>query len=133
MQRITFEGCTCIVAAPEDIEQLERELTAAKEELRMAVEVIDERAKERESLQSELALLRKRVEAADGLAEAAGCVVNRDAEYDRDKWVKDGAGWDSDMIELKHADAAYRATEGKKWVRKTTLRSRRNLSCTARR
>jgi predicted aldo/keto reductase-like oxidoreductase len=29
MQQIVFEGCSCVVAAPEDIEQLERELTAA--------------------------------------------------------------------------------------------------------
>jgi len=31
MQRIIFEGCECIVAAPEDIEALERELAEARE------------------------------------------------------------------------------------------------------
>lgn len=34
MQRIQFEGCTCIVSSPEDIEQLERELASARAELR---------------------------------------------------------------------------------------------------
>ena len=32
MQRITFEGCECIVAAPEDIEAIERELAAVRNE-----------------------------------------------------------------------------------------------------
>ena len=31
MQRIIFEGCECIVAAPEDIEALERELAEARD------------------------------------------------------------------------------------------------------
>lgn len=93
------------LAIPADFaRQLERELTAAKEELRMAVEVIDERAKERESLQAELALLRKRVEAADGLAVRAPDSI----------WALKKCDMLSTAAGLQACLAAYRATEGKK-------------------
>ena len=97
--------------------QLERELTAAKEELTAAKELLSATQTEclarandlnhgadREIvLEDTIALLRKRVEAADGLA--------AQAEHARSLLAEETFYADAELLAI--AIAAYRATEGK--------------------
>jgi len=85
--------------------QLERELTAAKAQLQMTDCVLAAESKQLEHTKDELALLRKRVEAADGLAFVLGDAVINAIESTGLAFVG---------MDIRAKRAAYRATEGKK-------------------
>ena len=91
--------------------QLERELTAAKEEAQLLQTLLKQRDSENAEtlaeavkIEDERNLLRKRVEAADGLAELADTVG---AWLTQEGWMKYGP-------KLSALVFNYRATEGKK-------------------